>query len=349
MPASEEMTVKELILEIRFFFAYVLKKWWVVALVVLLTIAGSFLYHQTVLPSYNAKLTYLVEGSSGGGSAILNQLGIGLGSGEGPNVQRIQEVAKSNQVGMAVLNRVVEIEGKVDRLGNFLIERSGLRESWRESLSPFAELSMQDSVPSDSSRLYASMHKALLELLYQSGGPGGDGLIGLSTDELTMIANINVSTEDEELSLKLANVAFDELQDFYVKKIQARQLDNIAVTKFLTDSLKRELDIVQSRISREEDRISRVVLSRDRLGLQRLRQDEQRIVATYAEAYKNLQLAEFNLRSQRPNIEVIDRPFAPIYGYVFPLPRLIMLSVIISSILIVGVLFLFYLGNKFTS
>lgn len=343
MSAAEEMTVKELILEIRLFLSYVLKRWWMVVLIVSLAAGGSFIYHQTKAPIYNAKLTYLVEGSTGGGSAILSQLGIGLGNREGPNIQRIQEVAKSNQVGMAVLNRVVEIEGRKNRIGNFLIERAGLREEWQENLLPFAGLSIRDSIPTDSSRLYSSMYKELLKLLYYSGGPSGDGLISLSTDEITLIANISVSTEDEELSLHLANVEFDELQDFYVKKIQARQLDNIAVTKFLTDSLKAELDIVQSKISREEDRVSKVALSRNRLGLQRLRQDEQRIIATYAEAYKNLQVAEFNLRSQRPNIEVVDRPFAPIYGATYPLVKLLLISVIISFIACLILLFLLYL------
>jgi hypothetical protein len=347
MANSDELTVWELFSELAAFYRYALKKWWLIMLSFILIVGGSLLYRHYAPRTFTASLTYLVEGSGGGGgSAILNQLG--LGSTQGPNIGRIEEVAKSDQVGLAVLNKVVEIDGEEDRLGNFIIELGGLREAWRENKPALAGLSLRDSFPPDSARHYASLNKILLNLLYRSGGPEGS-LLSIETNEFTLIATINAATEDEELSLLLANTEFNELREFYINKLQARQLDNISITQSLTDSLKRELDLVQARISQLEDRARNVILNRDNLTMRRLRQDEQRLILTYGEVYKNLQIAEFTLRSQRPNIEVIDRPFAPIYPYRYPLVKLVLLSGIVSVIAAGAVLFLFYLRRKYLS
>ncbi len=346
MASSDELTLWELFSEISAFYRYAMKNWWLIILSFILIVGGSVLYRHYAPLTYTASLTYLVEGSGSGGNAILSQLG--LGSTQGPNIGRIEEVAKSNQVGLAVLNTVVEIEGSTDRLGNFIIERGGLREVWRKEKSSLSELKLRDTFSLDSTRIYASLDKALLDLLYKRGGPDGS-LLSIETNELTLIATIKAITKDEELSLLLANTEFNELRDFYINKLQARQLENISISKSLTDSLKKELDVVQARISQLEDRGRNVILNRDNLAMQRLRQDEQRLILTYGEVYKNLQVAEFTLRSQRPNIEVIDRPFAPIYPYRYPLVKLVLLSGMVSVIAAGAVLFLFYLRRKYLS
>ncbi|TXF90955.1 hypothetical protein FUA23_03910 [Neolewinella aurantiaca] len=344
MKEDNELSVKELFVELSAYFKYARSKWWLVVLVCLVIIGGSVVTRYLSAPLYTAKLTYLVEtGGGGGGNVILSQLG--LGGGQAPNVERIQQIALSDQVGLKVLYEGVELNGKRKLLGNYLIDELELREKWREEEYGFAELELLDSIPFPISRDYASLHKALLNLLYVGGGPDGP-LIRVETDALTVIAEVTVVTTDELLSIHLANTEFDKLREFYTIKSQVRQLDNIAVSRTLSDSLQRELTNVQKQLLQAQDRRSDIVFNRNRYEVVRLEQEQQKLILAYTEAYKNLQIAEFTFRSQRPNIEVIDRPFAPIYGYRYPIVRLVMLSGIISVIVALALLFFAYLWKK---
>ena len=93
-----DLTLKD-VLEtlIQFWHELWRKKWWIIA--VGLLFAAYFGYQATkVTPVFNAKLTYLFNDSSGGGS-LSGLLGsFGLGGDDKANLNQVMELSKSHVI-----------------------------------------------------------------------------------------------------------------------------------------------------------------------------------------------------------------------------------------------------------
>jgi LPS O-antigen subunit length determinant protein (WzzB/FepE family) len=65
----------------------------------------------------------------------------------------------------------------------------------------------------------------------------------------------------------------------------------------------------------------------------------------YAEALKNLELADYALKDRLPYVQVIDAPIPPIVGYGYGKKKAVLLGLLLG--LLVGSLFV--IGRKFLS
>lgn len=343
MNNKDELSLADIYLSFRNFGRYALQKWWIALIILVVVMSGAILWWNSQPETYSTKLTYIVEGGGGGGSAVLAQLGIG-GGGDGPNIDRIEEVAKSNLVGLSILNDTIVVNGQADLFGNHMIRYSGLRKMWLENGMAEEDMLYLPGEESSLSREQLALRKRLLSNLYYKGEVGP--MVVIETDPLTTIATVTTTSQNEEITVALANLQFDQLQHFYFEKTQARQLDNINVTKNLADSLLQRITVLQGSISRMNDRGANIVLNDSKRRLLQLQQEEQRTQVAYAEAYKSLQLAKFNLRTSRPNIEVIDRPFLPLYPQKYALSQLLLIAVLVSTVLALGLLFLLFLRHN---
>lgn len=344
MSNKEELSLADLYLSFLNFGKYALQKWWLALILLVTGLGGSLVWWIGQPETYSTKLTYIVEGSGGGGSAVLAQLGIGGGGGDGPNIDRIEEVAKSNLVGLSILNDTLLMNGHADLIGNLLIKHSGLRDLWLKNGMEEDDMSYLPGKASELSREQLRLRKRLLSNLYREGEVGP--LISIETDPLTSIATVTATSRNEEFTVALANLQFNKLQYFYFEKTQARQIENIAVTEQLADSLLQRIKVLQSSISRMNDRGANIILGESKLGLLQLQQEEQRTQVAYAEAFRNLQVAKFNLRTSRPNIEVIDRPFLPLYPYKYELSQLLLIASVVTGVLTLALLFILFLRHN---
>lgn len=343
MNKKDELSLADLYLSFRKFGKYTLRKWWLILLMVGVGLGGALAWRSAQPSTYSAKLTYIVEGSTGGGSGVLAQLGLG-GSGEGPNIKRIEEIGKSDLVGIAILGDTITIAGKSDLLGNHLVTHSGLREMWLENGMPEKNMVYRSGTDSSLTREELKLRKRLLGQLYREVELGP--LVTIETDALTLLATVTTTSLNEEFTIALANLQFDQLQRFYFEKTQARQLSNITVTESLADSLLQRIQTLQSSVSRLDDQGRNIILKRNRLGQLNLQQEEKRTQTAYVETFKNLQIAKFTLRTNQPNIEVIDRPFSPLFAYEYPLTNLIMISGVLSGVLSLAVTFILFLRHN---
>ena len=107
MQASDEITLKELILLIKEYWGVLWGKKWYIIIAGLIggLIFGIIEYRKPV--TYTAELTFMVNedsgGSSGGAAAILGQFGFGGGAGSEYNLDKIIQLSKSRRIAENVL------------------------------------------------------------------------------------------------------------------------------------------------------------------------------------------------------------------------------------------------------
>jgi len=73
------ITFRDLVLEVRNLFVYLLRRWYIILAGVLLFAGSFFLLAYSDTPLYQAELTFTVKDSEaqGGGGGVLAQLGLG--------------------------------------------------------------------------------------------------------------------------------------------------------------------------------------------------------------------------------------------------------------------------------
>lgn len=87
--SSDEISLKDLILKLQEWFLYILKHWLIVSVVGLIGGLAGFFYASKQMPTYSAKVTFVVEegksGSSslGGLASLAGQFGVDVGGSSG--------------------------------------------------------------------------------------------------------------------------------------------------------------------------------------------------------------------------------------------------------------------------
>lgn len=123
---------------------------------------------------------------------------------------------------------------------------------------------------------------------------------------------LEFESKNEELSKYFLDYLYSNLDSYYISKSVQRQKRNYDLIKHRADSL---LDLMGSKESSGADymdqnaNIAKMVV---RVKVERARRDVELLNLMYAEVLKNLEIAKFNLESQAPMLQVIDRPVFPL-------------------------------------
>lgn len=311
---EDEITLKELILKVQEFFWEAVRYWWIIALFVI-PIIGFMLYRAfTTPPTYRATLTFMLnedEGSGMGGvSAILGQFGLGGGSRGKVNLNKLLELSKSRRIVQMALFEKVSIKGENDFLANHIIFKYDYHEKWKENTTELKGfLFSHDSIPS-----FSRVENNVLKRLHQHilGTPNTESLASTSINDDSGIMTLLTNTNHEELSICLAEILYQKLSKFYIDKTIEKQQKTYELFKAKTDSIQQALDNTQYRLLRFKDTNRSLTLRQYEAEEIKLQQEVQKLILAYGEAYKNLEVADFSLKSSTPFIQMIDLPIAPI-------------------------------------
>ncbi len=317
-------------------------KLWVILFALLGT--GAYYVKSYLTPvQYVARLTFSLnegEKSNTGLSGVLGQFGLGGNTSGKFSMEKIVELSKSMRIVREVLFEQADIGGKKDFLINHILDQYDMEEQWAKNTPAYKDFRFI----SDSFEQFSILENAALKGIYWFViGGFKPGLLVCTYNDETTLFSILVTSENEQLSLELAQQIFSHLSKFYVQQSNDKQQNTYNLLKHKSDSLYRKwigseysisnLDQSQGALWSPVDRTRKTI------------QGKQTAIygAAYGEALRNLEMADYALKSSTPFFGEIDGPFYPLDAIA---PNYI-INMIKGFILGAALCIAFILGNYF--
>jgi hypothetical protein len=311
---QNEVSIKEIILKVREWYRYLLSKWILIGLGILLGGIIGIFYASTQKYKYTGKFSFALEDSQGGVSSyagIASQFGVDLGGSSAGGVftgDNLLVLMKSRTMVEKALLTTVNIGDKEQTLAELYIAFNDLRDSWknkpelkdisfRPGVDPSKFTLQQDSIISE-------FHKSLIS----------NNLSVEKLDKKLSIITVVVTSENELFSKYFTEILVKEVSDFYVETKTKKSVQNLGILQHQTDSVRRELNNAISGVALSADlnpnpNSARQVL---RAPSQRRTIDVQANQAIFTELVKTLEMSKITLRKETPFIQIIDHPILPL-------------------------------------
>ena len=325
---DDDVSLKDLILKSKEYFFYLLSKWYVIFLFVILSVLYQIYNIVTHNISYEAPLTFMVnedESSSlGGVGSLLGSFGGLLGAGSEYNLDKILELSKSNRIGKEILFNKLTINDREDFIVNHLIETLDTLDDWNHikwykrpltdmvTTGLIKDFRFRVDTLNYSDPIQATVTKKVFGKLFGNKDAGLDGMVTSDFDELTGIMTIKSSTPNEVLSIALTNNIYETLKKFYIDKSIEKQQQTFDIMKAKHDSIENIFNRVNYSLASFEDNNRGLFRSSDKVKRVQLEQNRLIHATALAEAKKNLEIADFALKDKTPFIHAIDEPFSPL-------------------------------------
>jgi hypothetical protein len=259
--------------------------------------------------SYIANLTFMINEDEGGGpssiGSILGQFGLGGGSGD-YSLDKIIALSKSRKIISETVFQKGELNGKVDFWANHLIKMYSLKGAWynrkvdMSGFNGFIHGDVEKFTNAESNALL-TLEKLLNEELFKS-----------DYEQESSIMTMSLKTKDQIASTEIVRNWFDQLGSFYVEKSIEKQKRTFTLLSNKADSIKSLLSGAEYKTLDFESRNRNLIIPRASVPLVRASRDKSILTLMYGEAVKNVEIADFALKSKTPFIQAIDLPLTPI-------------------------------------
>ena len=351
--SEDEISLKELILKFREYFWYIISKWKILSLFVLLGLSFNLFNYFTHNPKFTATISFMInedESSSLGGlGSLLGSVGGLLGGGASEyNLDKILEISKSDRIAEQILLKKCTINNKTDYIANHLIESKDTLDEWihvswykkplinyERKLSQRNHRFKSDSIDY-SNNIETYVLKELIKVLFGTKSQPNSGIVSTEYGELTGIMRLSTLTYDQQLSLEITNSIFKELSDFYVIKSVEKQQQTFDLMKLKHDSINDLLNQKRYALAQFQDKNRGLFKISDKVKQGQYQTDVLIFSTALGEAKKNLEIADFALRDKTPFVQILDRPFLPLESSKPALFRSLLLGIILGSF--IGVL-----------
>jgi Chain length determinant protein len=347
---NDEISLKELILKIKEWFAFLKSKW---KTIFLAGIIGGFIGLTIAWfekPTYKATLTFAMEDDKGGGGGLGGALGLassfgidlgGTGGGGAFAASNLTELMKSRLIVEKVLLNPVLINGKTISLAEYYIQINQLRKTWEKRPS----LTNIQFLPGDDRSKYTIQQDSILQKIHKRL-IDKDHLSIMQKDKKVTILTIEVTSEDEQFSKIFCESIAKETSDFYIETKSKKARLNANVLQKQVDSVRSELNGAITVVAAETDNVYNLNPAFNIKGAASKKKqiDVQANTTILTNLVVQLELAKITLRKETPLIQLIDRPMLPL-----PKEKFGKLKALILGGFLAGFLTLLYLilGHQF--
>lgn len=300
----EKLTLKDLIQLFKSWFFYLLSKWYIILLFVL--IGAGYGYYKTykILPTYAANITFVLstetKSAAGGLGGLAAQFGLDAGAGGNENVfsgDNIIELFKTRKIAERAL--LQKIEGTNVCFAQYIHEtvkgnkplNLGEFSSKTEALSP-AQLAIV--------RKYSSLLSKSISVYKK--------------DKKLSYYTITASGTNEGFVYYAANLILKETSDFFIETKTKIARKNLALLEKEADSLYSILNGTMQQSANIADKTFNInpSLIKQRAPVQMNQARLTALGAAYTEVMRQLELAKINVQKETPLYQVIDDPVRPL-------------------------------------
>jgi hypothetical protein len=332
---KDEISLKELLLKGKEWFAYLFSKKIPIISVALVGAMLGFGYAKFVAkPMYTSKITFTMEqkGGSGGLGDIASMVGLGdLGGGGSSSGmfggENILFLMKSDRIIHEALKMPNELLQGDHLLNEYLRIhfKSALKEK-EINLFPKALDSVVFSRAQDS--LLQVVTKQIRETQ----------LVAERLDKKNSIINLAVTDENEQWAFLFSQLLIQHAIDLYMDIKLGKLLDTETTLVNKRDSIRGVLDGSITTLAFETDLNSHTPLMRYKTNQAKKQIDVQMLTAMYGDIVKNLEITRFTKSQEEPIIEIIDEPILPLDKVQFGKLKGIVLGGFLAAFLVTGVL-----------
>jgi len=312
---SDEISLKELFQKGKEWWGYLLSRWKIILITVIIGASLGLFYSFSKKPIYTATLSFALEDEKGGGGlgsalGLASSFGIDLGGGGGSifTGSNLTELFKSRSMVEKTLLSPVMVEGKTISLAEMYIQNNKWRKGWKDK-PKFAGL---EFLPNADRKLYSRAQDSIMGRMYESLSKGG--LTVAQKDKKISIISIDVTSQNELFAKYFCEALARQVGEFYIETKSKKARTNMAILQRQTDSIRAELNSAITGVAVANDNTFNLnpALNVRRTPSARRQVDVQANTAILTELVKQTELAKVTLRKETPLIQVIDRPILPL-------------------------------------
>jgi hypothetical protein len=313
--AQNEITLKDLLDDGTALFNYLISKWKIIFLVVIIGAGFGLAYSFSKKIMYTASLSFALEdeksgGGLGGALGLASSLGLDLGSGGGSifTGSNLTELFKSRAMVEQTLLSPVVVDGKSVSLAEMYIQNEGWRTEWKGS-PKFEKIQF---LPNTKRTHFTRVHDSILGAIYQNLSQSG--LVVGQKDKKIAIITIDVSSSNELFSKYFTEALVKEVSDFYVATKSKKARINMDILERQTDSIRGSLNSAITGVAVANDNTFGLnpAMNVRRAPSARRQVDVQANTVILTELVKQTELAKVTLRKETPLIQIIDMPILPL-------------------------------------
>lgn len=320
---SDEISLKQLIIQIQDLGRYFLSKRLVI---ILFLLAGGGLglgYSYFKKPIYTATTTFVLEDEKGtglGGLAGLASIaGVDLGTGGGGIFQgeNILQLYRSRTMLEQTLLSTVDFDGKKQMLVDRFIEFNELKKKWEDKPELVNLRFSEDTATKNGLRFRTPnrLRDSILGIIVLNLNE--NYLSVAKPDKKVSTIQVSVTAKDELFAKAFNDELVKKVNEFYINTKTKKTLQNVRILQHKTDSVRAVMNgaiytavaVIDATPNLNPTRqIKRMAPS------QTAQFSAETNKAILAEMVKNLEMTKMSLLKETPLIQVIDQP-------VFPLTR----------------------------
>lgn len=342
---DEEIHLGPLWTGIKQSFFYLLKKWYII-LIWLLVFGGlGLMYAWWYGIKYVSTASFAVQGQSASSGllssslSIANSLGLqgttGKGGGGFDN-KFFASLIQSRRVVKESLMQDGMMNGKKDLMANHYIElykwRTGslLHSGWNKNpvLKDFK------FVPKPLAQL-SRLEDSVLNIIYQSII---DNNLTMEYDESSPFNTATFLTRNFDYSMNMMKMMVDKSSKYFIEDVYLLNRKNLGIADTRVDSLGRALKALDYRVASLQDYTNNLIRQKGAVGVTAALRDRDLLNQQYSAAVNNVELAKVTILTTAPILQVIDDPvFSTTASFVSK----------VTSFIIGGIIGIF-LGSIFT-
>jgi hypothetical protein len=342
--SNNQVSLKEVILQGRYWFLYLLKKWKLIFLAGLIGGGLGLAYALMQQPLYTATLSFALDDEKNGGSnnafSLANQLGFDLGSGGGGIFAGANLIELFKSRAMIEKTLLTPYPGTKENIS--FAEKFIRDQNWRKKWSKDPVYNNLQFAPLSNREAFSRMQDSVLWSI--SNDIAVNSLKVYQKDKKIEIIIIETKMHQEEFAKYFTEALAKEVSSFYINTKSQRAKINLEILERQNDSVRRQLNGSITNVAAANDNTFGLnpALTVKRTPSARGQIDVQANTIILTELTKQTELAKVTLRKETPLIQVIDRPIFPLYKEKTGKAK----SIVIGGLLLGGLVLLILISRR---
>lgn len=316
---SDQVSSKELLLKLQAGFQYLLSKWQKILFLGLLGGLTGFLYAYFQKPTYDAKITFVLEeGKSasnglGGLVSLAGQFGVDVGGGSGGGLLSVDNILlyfKSPSLAREVLLTPYS-SGSNQSIADQYVSVYGLAKKWEKD----KDVGLVSFPILESNKPYSRLQDSLLHEIINYINTKEFSVS--RTDKKAGFIEVSTSMQNELLSKIYCERIVDRVVERYIAIKTQRQSATVEKLQIRVDSIANLLKqktvsgaSLQNTSSTMD--INPLYKTGTTVAVETTLRDKNLLSTIFASVTQNLEMAKFNLSQETPVIQIVDAPILPL-------------------------------------
>lgn len=309
MPEQNEILSREVRINVKDIFHYLLSKWWVFLILGIAGAAVALGYTLLLRPKYTATLTFVLstETKTSSLAGLASQFGLDLSGGSNDvfSGDNILTLFNSEKMIRQVLFK--KPPSSNETLINLLAREWKWDQKWKKKEHTKNSFPFPDNIETVSPIQDSLIREIHIKLIKNS-------LSVSRVDRKLSVYMLSTTSTNPVFACYLTKFLMDETAKFYIETKTSISKRNLAMLQREADSLRRILGGSIISTASEVDRTFNLnpALQVQRSSVQRGQINTTVLGTAYGEVVKNLEIAKISLQKETPLYQIIDIPRLPL-------------------------------------